>query len=135
MRLRSALRAPAMAEAAALLAATRVVLWVSPRSGTARLLERASKGSGRMDERTKEKAAQVSWAVDGVGRWMVGSTCLNRALTGWLMLRRRGVPAAVRVGARAEATGPMRMHAWLEVGADVVIGRDEAAGFVPLSHG
>lgn len=126
-------RSSQLAEAATLLAATRFVLWLSPRLGAAKLLKRAHGGGEAPNGRGREQAAQVASAVERVAPWVAGSTCLGRALTGWLMLRRRRVPAVVRVGARAESTGEMRMHAWLQVGADVVIGRDESERFVPLS--
>ena len=50
------------------------------------------------------------------------------------MLERRGIASVVRVGARREQRGAVSMHAWLEVEGRPLIGREEAADFVPLSR-
>lgn len=42
-----------------------------------------------------------------------GSTCLSRALSAWLWLRRRGVACEVRLGVRRQPSG-MQAHAWVE---------------------
>lgn len=59
------------------------------------------------------------------------TTCLVRAVAGWLMLRRRGVPAIVRFGVRMEA-GQLAAHAWLMVHDVTVLGGEEAGGFTPI---
>jgi hypothetical protein len=120
-------------EAAILLAVTRVVLRASPRRLTARLLRRASGAGPLCSSSNRQHAHEVARDVNRIARLVPGSTCLGRALTGWLMLRRRGVASVVRVGARRVEAG-VRMHAWLEVGGDPLIGRDEAAGFVVLTR-
>lgn len=126
-------RGPRLVEAAALLVATRFVLAASPRRLAAGLLRRASvpapEGTSANEARARAVAQDVEFVVPLVG----GSTCLSQALTGWLMLRRRGVPCAVRVGAQHAQLGP-RMHAWLEVGGSALIGSHEAANFVPLTR-
>jgi hypothetical protein len=132
-RLRSrALQGPRLLEAAALLTATRLVLLVSPRRATASLLRQAS--TARPANGATSCARDVAQAVNRVSPWVLGSTCLSRALTGWLMLRRRGVPSIVRVGARQEGGVGVRMHAWLEVAGAPIIGSEEAADFVALTR-
>ncbi len=126
-------QAPRIAEAAALLAATRLLLVLSPRVGAGRLIGRAGRPCSS-SAAASPNAAKVARAVQRAACWIVGSTCLNQALTGWLMLKRRGIASVVRVGARRESAGGMSMHAWLEVGGQPLIGREEASGFVPLSR-
>ena len=65
--------------------------------------------------------AAVLWAVDTAARHLraVG-TCLTRALTGQVLLERRGFPAVVRIGVMRTAEGAFRAHAWLERGNGAV---------------
>lgn len=127
-------RGPRLLEAAALLVTTRVVLAASPRRLTAGLVRRASASGPGLSSASERRARAVANDVDLVAPLIRGSTCLSRALTGWLMLQRRGVPCAVRVGAQQRAGVGVRMHAWLEVGGAALIGQDEAADFVALTR-
>ncbi len=54
-------------------------------------------------------------AVRGITR----ANCLDRSLALWCLLRRRGIPAELRLGARPIAGG-IRAHAWIELDGRVV---------------
>lgn len=41
------------------------------------------------------------------------ATCLRQSLALWWLLRRRGIPAALRIGVRKEQ-GELQAHAWVE---------------------
>ncbi len=41
------------------------------------------------------------------------ATCLRQSLALWLLLRRRGIPAELRIGVRKEG-GDLQAHAWVE---------------------
>lgn len=61
-------------------------------------------------------------------------TCLPRSLAGSLMLRRRGLPAFVRIGAKHNADGDLKLHAWLTTIEEVrITGVREANGFKVLA--
>ena len=123
--------APRALEAAALLAATRLGLRASPRRAAATLLRYAgAPSSAGLDS---PRARAVAQTVERVAGWSGNSTCLSQAVTGWLMLRRRGIPSTVRVGARRGEDG-VHMHAWLELGGASIIGAAEAPKFVPLTR-
>lgn len=47
-------------------------------------------------------------------------TCLPQALAGRVMLRRRGLPSTLSLGARPGADGPFAFHAWLRSGGVVL---------------
>ena len=50
------------------------------------------------------------------------------------MLRRRGLPAIVRVGARHTSAGDLKLHAWLTTIGEVrITGVREAVGFKVLA--
>ena len=52
-------------------------------------------------------------------------TCLTTAVTGYALLRERGVPAVLVIGGRTSA-GRFEAHAWLELAGEVVIGAPNA---------
>lgn len=64
---------------------------------------------------------------------VVPSKCLDRSLVTWWMLRRRGIPAEVRLGAGPDLKRRMAFHAWVECGGEVVNDRsDVTVRFVPF---
>ena len=61
-------------------------------------------------ERVRLTVRMVNAAVrHGWGR----STCLEKSLALWWLLRRQGIASSVRIGARAGA-GKLEAHAWVE---------------------
>lgn len=61
-------------------------------------------------------------------------TCLDRALTLWWLLRKRGIAAELRIGGRKKS-GKFEAHAWVEVrGARVSDANDQAAEFVAFEQ-
>jgi len=50
--------------------------------------------------------------------------CLERSLVLWWLLRRRGIPAELRIGARKDAQ-KFEAHAWVEYGGSAVNQADE----------
>ncbi|MCC6869679.1 MAG: lasso peptide biosynthesis B2 protein [Burkholderiales bacterium] len=59
--------------------------------------------------------------------------CLHRSVVLWRLLRREGIPCALRLGARA-GNGPFEAHAWVECGG-VALAEDDAhlATFAPFT--
>jgi hypothetical protein len=53
------------------------------------------------------------------GRRFFGTTCLERSLAAWWLLRWRGCPAQLRVGVR-HTEGGFEAHAWLAQGGRVL---------------
>lgn len=71
---------------------------------------------------TSATAGAVAWAVTAAARRLPGcDTCLVKALTAEVMLRRRKLPSTFRLGVRP-AGGTLVAHAWVESGGDVVLG-------------
>jgi Transglutaminase-like superfamily len=60
------------------------------------------------------------------------TNCLEQSLTLWWLLRRRGIPADLRIGVRKDA-GSFEAHAWVETNG-TVLGEsgDQHTHFVPL---
>lgn len=71
-------------------------------------------------------------AVARAGARLPGGTCLAQSIALTRMLRKKGVPANVRIGVTAD--GAFAAHAWVEVDGAVVAGSSPAR-FAPLSLG
>lgn len=109
------------------------VHWAPPRA-TSRLLTRLGPGLGRVPPpfQTREHrspadtpvsgasaehastARDVERAVRRAGRLVPAHTCLSRALTAFVMLRRRRQSAELRLGAARSDAGTLQVHAWVE---------------------
>lgn len=81
-----------------------------------------------------EDARAVAAMVSTASRLsFVPSRCLDRSLVTWWMLRRRGIPAVVRLGAGRGSDRRMAFHAWVECEGEVVNdSSDVIQRFVPL---
>jgi hypothetical protein len=93
------------------------------------LRRRPSTSTAPVDD-ARAVAAMVSTA-SRLG--VVPSKCLDRSLVTWWILRRRGIPAVVRLGASSDPAQLMTFHAWVECEGEVVNDRsDVLARFVPF---
>lgn len=79
------------------------------------------------DAAINPQGADISFRVDATAR-MVGAaahhgigrpTCLEQSLTLWWLLRRQGIPAQLRIGARTTSER-FEAHAWVECGGEAV---------------
>ena len=74
-----------------------------------------SKAEKRVGEQAMD-AGPVQMAVrmvNAAARYGLGSTCLEKSLTLWWLLRREGIVSSVRIGAR-KTSGKFEAHAWVE---------------------
>jgi hypothetical protein len=86
------------------------------------LVERLAVAPTHPDQ--ESRAGEFASVVDRAARHVPWAhTCLHRSLTLWWLLRRRGIPADVRLGVR-KADGRFDAHAWVTCGGRVV--NDEA---------
>jgi len=75
-------------------------------------------------------ARRVVWIAD---RLPWHSTCLVRAIAGFLLLARRRVGGvSIRIGVR-RAEGRIDAHAWLLRGAEILLGGGETDTYAPLA--
>jgi hypothetical protein len=67
---------------------------------------------------------QVSWAVATASRYLPWDClCLAQAMAGKAMLTRRGIPSTVYLGLAKNGAAPLRGHAWLTCGGQVLTGK------------
>jgi hypothetical protein len=122
----------ATVEAAATLAVIQGLLGGAPRLAWQGLVRRACGDPGAEAEQVDagELIERVLGAVRRVSARFSGSTCLGRALTAWVMLKRRRVSAVVRLGVAGSPERAFGAHAWLECGGRAVLGEPEAGQYV-----
>jgi len=76
--------------------------------------------------------AITRWQAAAARHLPVRTNCLDRSLTLWWLLRRRGVASELRIGGRKE-NGQFEAHAWVELHGAVLDDRsDEGNDFVPF---
>ena len=87
-------------------------------AGIRRMLKWADRptASGPAQKKVAERAdyAELVQAMERAGRSVPGAGCLPQSLALARILRRRGVAADVRIGAKT--AGGFHAHAWVEVG-------------------
>jgi len=121
-------------EAALLLGLVQGALALGPRRSWLGLVRRAcsapelSGGEGPSTKYSRPFFARWDARAGGVP----GTTCLGRALTGWIMLRRRRIPAVVRLGVTLAAAEPFGAHAWLECQGRAVVGAPEPERYTTM---
>jgi hypothetical protein len=108
----------------AALMATRVGLGVVGFRGWKQKLEELSRGdegcSRVIDEAVLMEARQVARVMGMAERHLFFQpTCLERSLALWWMLRRRGIDAELRIGARKDRAN-FEAHAWLELNGTIL---------------
>ena len=73
-----------------------------------------------VDEMSQAAAERLGWLVNIAARHgPYSATCLRQSLALWWLLRRRGLPAELRIGVGKE-DARMRAHAWVELAGRVI---------------
>jgi hypothetical protein len=118
-------------EAAVMLILARLAVRFVP---PARVFAWANRPPRRIHRFAADEVSWISWAVETLGAkpWM-NALCLPRALAAHAMLRRRGLASRLCLGV-ARDRGELAAHAWVEIGADKVVGGTEAAAFTRLAE-
>lgn len=60
------------------------------------------------------------------------SKCYDQALTGKLMLQRRGLPSTLYFGLAKDTTNLLKAHAWVRCGNRIITGRAGAEGYTVI---
>ena len=88
------------------------------------------------DPSGSERAAHWTvWAVTTASRYgLWNCKCLTQALTAKFMLKRRGYPSTLVLGATPPAQGAMKAHAWLLFGGEVITGSEGMEVFTEVAR-
>ena len=109
-------------EAVALCALAGVLIRVLAfRRLAARLGRHMAVSPATIDAATSAEVARIRWAVGAAARHLPWRpVCLPQALTAQWMLRRRGIPSTLYLG--ADPARDYDAHAWVRAGATIVTG-------------
>ncbi len=117
-----------LAEAAVVLGAIRIGLWLLPvrrvRQITARVARWTATGGGRHEGSIP---IRVSRAVVRASACIPRASCLPQALAAQFLLERRGYSPVLRIGMARGSEGRPAAHAWVEHQSVVILG----GGFSP----
>ncbi len=97
-----------------------------------RLGRHMAESPGQHDAATIKQVARVSWAVGAAARHLPWKpVCLPQAVTAQWMLRRRGIPSTLYLG--ADPARGYDAHAWVRAGAVIVAGGPAQERFAVVS--
>jgi hypothetical protein len=113
-------------EAAVMLVLARLAVHVVP---PVRIFAWADRPPRRIRRFAADEAGWIAWAIECLGANVL---CLPRALAAHAMLRRRGIASRLCLGVARDGSA-LAAHAWVEVGADKIVGGVEADGFTRLA--
>lgn len=102
-----------------------VVEWLTPVAASERAAKQPEIELGRAAERRVSAAAR---------HLPLGTSCLDRSIALWWMLRRRGLAGELRIGAR-KREARFEAHAWVELGDAVLDVTRGAADFTRFEPG
>jgi hypothetical protein len=72
-------------------------------------------------------ACRVGWAVEAVARHSpIQFVCFPQAIAAKWMLRRRGLPSTLYLGAKIKEKDKLDVHAWLRVGDRILTGGEQS---------
>ena len=109
-------------EALAIVVMVRLGLKLLPFQKLRALVNKA--GQHRVGSRNSAAAPidRVAWTVRAVSEFVPGATCLTQALSGQVLLARRGYPTCLHIGVAKERQDELAAHAWLECDGRIVLG-------------
>jgi hypothetical protein len=108
-------------EAAPVVLAVRLALWVLPSPLIVRWVRRTA-------TRDRDSAAPrivigtIVWAVEAISRHVPRASCLTQALAARWLLRAHGYGSDLCLGVASAGTGAFMAHAWLERRGHILIG-------------
>lgn len=119
-------------ETLGLLIVVRLALTLLPFARVREMVERlGARKSPRSARRISP--ARLARMVQICAQYVPGASCLTQAMTGDILLRRRGRLPALRIGVGRGETG-FEAHAWIELDGAVLLGRVERLErYTPLS--
>jgi Transglutaminase-like superfamily len=121
-------------EAAAVLIATRAGLGVAGFHRWKSWLDRVKPGTKRDDDGSSAAFTVARMEAAAERHLFFRPNCLERSLSLWWLLRRRGISSDLRIGGRKDG-GRFEAHAWLECNGTVLSEPgDDHRQFVPFDR-
>jgi hypothetical protein len=109
-------------EALAVVVAVRLGLWLLPFQKLRALVTEIGQRPIGLHSRSSVSIDRIAWSVRAVSRYVPRATCLTQALSGKVLLARRGHPTRLHIGVAKKSHEGLEAHAWLECEGQIVLG-------------
>ena len=111
-----------LVEALAIVVAIRLGLWLAPFKKVRSRVNKVGQRSVDSRKRGVLPVDRIAWTIRAVSEYVPGATCLTQALSGQVLLARRGYPSRLHIGVSKKPRGELEAHAWLECDGQIVLG-------------
>lgn len=102
----------------------RLFIWISPFSVVKKRVQKITIRSSNSNTSSLVTIPMIRSMVMSASRYVPRSTCLVRALAGYILFSEYGYTTQIKIGVSNEK-GQFEAHAWLEKGDCVVFGASE----------
>lgn len=103
----------------------RIMLWIFSFNKIQKILKRWSKSQST----GTIPLSRITWGINVMSRFAPQSTCLVKALAGWLLLSEYGFDSEIKIGVSRREE--FEAHAWLEHENEVILGASEV-NYIPI---
>ncbi|BDI30649.1 hypothetical protein CCAX7_27000 [Capsulimonas corticalis] len=100
--------------ALALLAVIRIALWTAPFPWVLRWIERRVHPARNASAASNRDCLVCARAVGSMARYVPAATCLTQSLATFVLIKRLGNPASLKIGVAKAENGEFLAHAWVE---------------------
>ena len=111
-----------LVEALVVVVMVRLGLWLLPFRRLRNLVSEIGQRSVRSHNAMVMSIDRIAWCVRAASQCVPGATCLTQALSGQVLLARRGYPTRLQIGVSKKSREELEAHAWLECDGQIVLG-------------
>jgi hypothetical protein len=112
-----------LVEAAILLWAARLGLWVIPTATLRSFADKRAPILVEHRERNSFSQDQLIWAIEAMSCYVPEATCLTKALAAKMLLTRFGYISSLHIGVAKSEDDRLEAHAWLEQEGMTIVGK------------
>lgn len=69
------------------------------------------------------QSRRIAGIINAAGNVIPATTCLSKALAGYVILNRYGYQAKLHIGVSQDKERMLEAHAWLSLNGDIILGR------------
>jgi hypothetical protein len=124
-----------VAEAAVLLALSRLAIMILPFRRIASVLDRPMRRPDLVEPERSRERKRIQWAIGRAARLLPGKTvCFPRGIAAYTMCRARGIDSVLSYGAAVLPGEGLKAHVWLQDGAYGITGHSVAADYCVIAR-
>jgi hypothetical protein len=85
-------------------------------------LEGIKQHKSKLKDKSNPSEEKIVWIIDVASRYVPYTTCLSKALSAQVLLKRYGHFSSLRIGVVKNEKGELDAHAWVESQGRIIIG-------------